>query len=123
MELWQEAYKAIEDIHGLMILSKKVFQPKMMANYYQKLALVFLKCGNQLFHAAAIFKYFQLTREMKKNISAEELGKLASRGTFQKGSKISKNRHFLIFFCNTNIHIFSFGCNFGRTNSVKSSGI
>merc|ERR1719362_820945 len=79
MELWQEAYKAIEDIHGLMILSKKVFQPKMMANYYQKLALVFLKCGNQLFHAAAIFKYFQLTREMKKNISAEELGKLASR--------------------------------------------
>ena len=84
MELWQEAYKAIEDIHGLMILSKKVFQPKMMANYYQKLALVFLKCGNQLFHAAAIFKYFQLTREMKKNISAEELGKLASRGIFQK---------------------------------------
>jgi len=79
MELWQEAYKAIEDIHGLMILSKKVFQPKMMANYYQKLALVFLKCGNQLFHAAAIFKYFQLTREMKKNISSEELGKLASR--------------------------------------------
>ena len=79
MELWQEAYKAIEDIHGLMILSKKVFQPKMMANYYQKLALVFWKCGNQLFHAAAIFKYFQLTREMKKNISSEELGKLASR--------------------------------------------
>lgn len=57
-----------------MILSKKVFQPKMMANYYQKLALVFWKCGNQLFHAAAIFKYFQLTREMKKNISPEELG-------------------------------------------------
>ena len=26
MELWQEAYKAVEDIHGLMSLSKKVFQ-------------------------------------------------------------------------------------------------
>ena len=60
MELWQEAYKAIEDIHGLMTLSKKVFQPKMMANYYQKLALVFWKCGNYLFHAAAIFKHFQV---------------------------------------------------------------
>ena len=35
MELWQEAYKAVEDIHGLMSLSKKVFQPKMMVNYYQ----------------------------------------------------------------------------------------
>merc|ERR1719431_2083566 len=49
MELWQEAYKAVEDIHGLMSLSKKVFQPKMMANYYQKLALVFWKSGNYLF--------------------------------------------------------------------------
>ena len=61
MELWQEAYKAVEDIHGLMTLSKKVFQPKMMANYYQKLALVFWKCGNYLFHAAAIFKHFQVS--------------------------------------------------------------
>merc|ERR1719481_148947 len=79
MELWQEAYKAVEDIHGLMSLSKKVFQPKMMANYYQKLALVFWKSGNVLFHAAAVFKHFQLTREMKKNISTEELAKMASR--------------------------------------------
>ena len=79
MELWQEAYKAVEDIHGLMSLSKKTFQPKMMANYYQKLALVFWKSGNYLFHAAAVFKHFQLTREMKKNISGEELGRMASR--------------------------------------------
>ena len=79
MELWQEAYKAVEDIHGLMTLSKKVFPPKMMANYYQKLALVFWKSGNHLFHAAAIFKHFQLTREMKKNTSTEELAKMASR--------------------------------------------
>ena len=79
MELWQKAYKAVEDIHGLMSLSKKVFQPKMMANYYQKLALVFWKSGNFLFHAAAVFKNFQLTREMKKNISTEELAKMASR--------------------------------------------
>jgi len=79
MELWQEAFKAVEDIHGLMSLSKKVFQPKMMANYYQKLALVFWKSGNYLFHAAAVFKHFQLTREMKKNLSAEELARMASR--------------------------------------------
>merc|ERR1712088_129389 len=78
MELWQEAYKAVEDIHGLMTMSKKVFPPKMMANYYQKLALVFWKSGNHLFHAAAVFKHFQLTREMKKNISTEEHGKMAS---------------------------------------------
>merc|ERR1712142_487242 len=79
MELWQEAYKAVEDIHGLMTMSKKVFQPKMMANYYQKLALVFWKSGNQLFHAAAIFKHFQLVRDMKKHLSQEETAKMASR--------------------------------------------
>merc|ERR1712212_664872 len=40
---------------------------------------VFWKSGNFLFHAAAVFKHFQLTREMKKNISQEELAKMASR--------------------------------------------
>merc|ERR1719211_706547 len=79
MELWQEAYKAVEDIHGLMQLSKKTFAPKMMANYYQKLALVFWKSDQYLFHAAAVFKHFQLTRDMKRNISSEELAKMASR--------------------------------------------
>jgi len=79
MELWQEAYKAVEDIHGLMQLSKKTFAPKMMANYYQKLALVFWKSDQYLFHAAAVFKHFQLTRDMKRNISSDELAKMASR--------------------------------------------
>ena len=46
--------QAVEDINNLMSLSKKVFQPKMMANYYLKLALVFWKSGNFLFHAAAV---------------------------------------------------------------------
>jgi hypothetical protein len=71
--LLQEAYKAIEDIHGLMNLSKKLPVPKTMANYYQKLAMVFWKAGNYLFHAAALFKLFQLSKEMKKNITPEEL--------------------------------------------------
>lgn len=78
MELWQEAYKAIEDIHGLMNVSKKQPVAKTMANYYQKLAMVFYKAGNHLFHAAALLKLFQLTREMKKNITAEELQRMAT---------------------------------------------
>ncbi|GFU02002.1 eukaryotic translation initiation factor 3 subunit A [Nephila pilipes] len=79
MELWQEAYKAIEDIHGLMNLSKKAPNPRLMANYYQKLALVFWKSNNYLFHAAALFRLFHLSREQKKNITAEEISKMASR--------------------------------------------
>lgn len=72
----QEAYKATEDIHGLMNMSKKSPVPKTMANYYQKLALVFWKANNCLFHAAALFKLFQLSKEMKKNITPEELQRL-----------------------------------------------
>lgn len=79
MELWQEAYKAIEDIHNLMNLSKRPPVPKTMANYYQKLAMVFWKAGNYLFHAAALFKLLQLSKEMKKNITQEELQRMACR--------------------------------------------
>ncbi|XP_055585643.1 eukaryotic translation initiation factor 3 subunit A [Uranotaenia lowii] len=78
MELWLEAYKAIEDIHGLMILSKKAPMPKIMALYYQKLAMVFWKAGNQLFHAAALLKLFQLSRDMKKNVTQEEIQRMTS---------------------------------------------
>ena len=69
MELWQEAYKAIEDISDLMNKSKKMPKPQVMAMYFLKLALVFMKAGNLLFHAAALFKHFQLVRDQKKNIT------------------------------------------------------
>merc|ERR1712168_1298709 len=65
--------------HNLMAISKKALQPKQIAQYYQKLALVFWKSGNQLFHAAAVFKHFQLVRDMKKHLSQEETAKMASR--------------------------------------------
>lgn len=79
MELWQEAYKAIEDIHGLMNLSKKAPNPRLMANYYQKLSLVFWKSNNYLFHSAALFRLFYLSREQKKNITPDEIQRMAAR--------------------------------------------
>lgn len=74
MELWQEAYKAIEDIHLLMNQSKRS-QTRMMAYYYQKLSLVFSKAGNHLFHAATLLRYYNLCKDMKKNMSPLELQK------------------------------------------------
>ncbi|CAL8085723.1 unnamed protein product [Orchesella dallaii] len=78
LELWQEAYKAIEDIHLLMNQSKKS-QTRMMAYYYQKLSLVFWKSGNLLFHAATLMRYYLLCKDMKKNVSSDELKKNASQ--------------------------------------------
>lgn len=61
-----------------MTMSKKPSVPKMMANYYQKLAMVFWKAGPSyyLFHAAALFKLFQLNKDMKKNVTQDELQRL-----------------------------------------------
>lgn len=81
IELWQEAYRATDDIkrYGLMNLNKKPPKPQLMANYYQKLALVFWKADCHLFHAAALFRLFHLTRELKKTITPEEVQRMASK--------------------------------------------
>lgn len=81
IELWQEAYRATDDIkrYGLMNLNKKPPKPQLMANYYQKLALVFWKADCHLFHAVALFRLFHLTRELKKTITPEEVQRMASK--------------------------------------------
>lgn len=79
MELWQEAFKAIEGIHSLMLMSKKPPKPHMMANYFEKVALVFLKASNMLFHAAALLKLFMLIKEQKKTVTPEELQKIGKK--------------------------------------------
>jgi len=79
MELWQEAYKAVEDIYGLMNLSRTKPKPGQMFNYYSKLSLIFWKAGNQLFHAATLQKLFVLLREQKKSMTNDELTKISTR--------------------------------------------
>ena len=79
MELWQEAYKAVEDIYGLMIMSRSKPKPGQMYNYYSKLSLIFWKAGNHLFHAITLQKLFVLLKEQKKTITQEELTKISSK--------------------------------------------
>lgn len=79
MELWQEAYKAVEDIYALMNLSKTKVKPQQMFNYYSKLSLIFWKAGNHLFHAATLQKLYVLLKEQKKTITQEELTKISTR--------------------------------------------
>ena len=65
----------MEDIHDLIVRSKNVPKPSMLANYFENVSLVFLKSGNRLFHAAACHKLFLLFSEQKKNPSQEEITK------------------------------------------------
>ena len=77
LDLWQESYKTIEDIHGLMLMAKKPPKSAMMATYFGKLAEIFWKSDNFLFHAVALYKLWTLHKNSSK-ISPEELTHLAT---------------------------------------------
>ncbi|KAH1258519.1 Eukaryotic translation initiation factor 3 subunit A [Glycine max] len=76
--LWQEAFRSVEDIHGLMCLVKKTPKPSLMVVYYVKLTEIFWISSSHLYHAYAWFKLFLLQKSFNKNLSQKDLQLIAS---------------------------------------------
>lgn len=49
-----------------------------MANYYNKVSTVFWKSGNALFHACTLHRLYHLSREMRKNLTQDEMQRFVS---------------------------------------------
>ncbi|KAA0063774.1 hypothetical protein IC582_029097 [Cucumis melo] len=78
LELWQEAFRSVEDIHGLMCMVKKTPKPSLMVVYYVKLTEIFWISDSNLYHAYAWLKLFSLQKSFNKNLSQKDLQLIAS---------------------------------------------
>ncbi|KAL6142562.1 hypothetical protein ACLB2K_060841 [Fragaria x ananassa] len=78
LELWQEAFRSVEDIHGLMCMVKKTPKPSLMVVYYAKLTEIFWISASHLNHAYAWFKLFSLQKSFNRNLSQKDLQLIAS---------------------------------------------
>ncbi|NP_001311594.1 eukaryotic translation initiation factor 3 subunit A [Nicotiana tabacum] len=76
--LWQEAFRSIEDIYGLMCMVKKTPKASLMVVYYGKLTEIFWMSSNHLYHAYAWLKLFSLQKSFNKNLSQKDLQLIAS---------------------------------------------
>jgi translation initiation factor 3 subunit A len=73
LELWQESYNSIRDIHGLLTIAMSKKPPAaVIAQYYSNLGQIFLNFEHYLFHAYSVNKYFSLHKAHHKTLSEDE---------------------------------------------------
>ncbi|PKI79393.1 hypothetical protein CRG98_000208 [Punica granatum] len=78
LEMWQEAFRSVEDIYGLMCMVKKTPKASLMVVYYAKLTEIFRISSSHLYHAYAWLKLFNIQKNFNKNLSQKDLQLIAS---------------------------------------------
>ncbi|KAJ0263439.1 Proteasome component (PCI) domain-containing protein [Hirschfeldia incana] len=76
--LWQEAFRSVEDIYGLMCMVKRTPKSSLLVVYYSKLTEIFWTSSSHLYHAYAMLKLFSLQKNFNKKLTQKDLQLLAS---------------------------------------------
>ena len=76
--LWQEAFRTVEDIHGLTLIGKRSPKPQMMAIYFANLTQVFWISEKYLYNAYAWYKLFNISRAYNKNLQERDMELMAN---------------------------------------------
>lgn len=77
LDLWREAYNTATEIFELMNRTKT--KPKTRSEYYDFLGQIFWKSDNYLFHAFACLKNVLYVKAVKRDLSKEDLERMASK--------------------------------------------
>ncbi|XP_008809196.2 eukaryotic translation initiation factor 3 subunit A-like [Phoenix dactylifera] len=94
LELWQEAFRSVEDIHGLMSMIKKSPKPSLMVIYHAKLTEIFWVSESYLYHAYAWLRLFTLQKSYNKNLSQKDLQLIASSVLLAALAEVPYDRNF-----------------------------
>lgn len=79
LELWQEAFRSVEDIINLVAINVKIIKPGMMEAYYAHLTEVFAFSDESILHCGyAWYKLFNLARKYNKTLVQIDIQMLAS---------------------------------------------
>lgn len=76
LQLWQEAYRLITDIHILRQRSDATLDPALEKSYYQKLSQIFIGSDNMVLHAYSLIRSFVIQRD---EFEREEAGEVIKR--------------------------------------------
>jgi hypothetical protein len=69
LERWQEAFRSIEDIHGLWALKAHKTKKELRAQYFSCLTQIFSKSGSHCYHA---YSWYQLYLLSKKGLDLKD---------------------------------------------------
>ncbi|CAL9731871.1 eukaryotic translation initiation factor 3 subunit A [Monosporozyma unispora] len=77
LELWHEAFRAVEDVFHLMKMSKRAPKMSTLAGYYRNIAKIFYVSGDSLLHTSAWNKFYELYSS-NPNATEEQFQEYAS---------------------------------------------